>query len=106
MEDDITKAVAQIKDKIGEENSALVSDELAAILSSHQAGLEQKAADDKTISTLKSDKENLVNANAKLFQRLGFEEEKPTTFDRPLPPETEREPLKISDVINSKGDII
>lgn len=104
--DNFSKAIDSIKEKIGEENVALVSDELAEILSSHQAEVESGIEKDKEIGTLKSDKESLVNANAKLFQRLGFDETKPTTFDRPVTPEKEVEPLKISDIINDKGDII
>lgn len=103
--DNFSKAVEEIKSKLGEENTALVSDELAEIMSTHQADVDSNTAKDQEIGTLKADKESLVNANAKLFQRLGFES-KPTTFDRPPAPEKEVEPLKITDIINDKGDII
>lgn len=105
--DDVEKAVSSIKEKIGEENAALVSDELATVLSSSKAASEQMEDYAKTVETLKSDKENLVNANAKLFQRLGFEDKNhenapSVTTDN----SSDVSSLTIKDIINDKGDII
>lgn len=102
--DEFENAVNQIKEKIGDENSALVSDELASILSEHKATLQTHEEDVKTIDSLKNDKENLVNANAKLFQRLGFSEKQEPHFDTPKT--EEKQTLQITDIINEKGDII
>lgn len=105
--DEIEKAVSSIKEKIGEENAALVSDELATVLSSSKAATSELEDYAKTVETLKSDKENLVNANAKLFQRLGFEDKNHentpvVTTDN----SSDVSSLTINDIINDKGDII
>ena len=78
--DDFNKTIDHIKEKVGEENSALISDELISLMTEHKSLTEQNNEKAEQIATLKSEKDDLVNANAKLFRRLGFEDEQKTTF--------------------------
>ena len=56
---------------------------------------------------MKSEKDDLVNANAKLFRRLGFEDEQKTNFVVNEPEQkTEVKEIQIGDIINEKGEII
>lgn len=105
--DNFNKTIDHIKEKVGEENSALISDELISLMTEHKSLTEQNSEKAEQIETLKSEKDDLVNANAKLFRRLGFEDEQKTTFSTPDNTEQkESEEIKIGDIINAKGEII
>lgn len=105
--DKFNETINHIKEKVGEENSALISDELISLMTEHKALTDQNNEQTTQINTLKSEKDDLVNANAKLFRRLGFEDEEQTTFvQSPTPQETEIKEIQLGDIINEKGDII
>lgn len=105
--DKFNETINHIKEKVGEENSALISDELISLMTEHKALSEQNNEQTEQINTLKSEKDDLVNANAKLFRRLGFEDTEKTSFVQPqTPQEPEVKEISIGDVINEKGDLI
>ena len=105
--DKFNETIDHIKEKVGEENSALISDELISLMTEHKSLTEQDNEKSKQIETLKSEKDDLVNANAKLFRRLGFEDEQKTNFiTNETEQKTEVEEIKIGDIINEKGEII
>ena len=105
--DKFNETIDHIKEKVGEENSALISDELISLMTEHKSLTEQDNEKAKQIETLKSEKDDLVNANAKLFRRLGFEDEQKTNFiTNETEQKTEVEEIKIGDIINEKGEII
>ena len=106
--DNFNKTIDHIKEKVGEENSALISDELISLMTEHKSLTEQSNEQTKQIETLKSEKDDLVNANAKLFRRLGFEDEEKTTYNNANQTEPAKgsEEIKIGDIINEKGEIL
>ena len=106
--DNFNETINHIKEKVGEENSALISDELISLMTEHKSLTEQDSEKAKQIETLKSEKDDLVNANAKLFRRLGFEDEQKTTFSTATEPNqtNQSEEIKLGDIINNKGEII
>lgn len=105
--DKFNETIDHIKEKVGKENSALISDELISLMTEHKSLTEQDSEKAKQIETLKSEKDDLVNANAKLFRRLGFEEKEEATFTQNTTEQQPRvEEIKIGDIINEKGDII
>lgn len=105
--DKFNETIDHIKEKVGEENSALISDELISLMTEHKSLTEQDNEKSKQIETLKSEKDDLVNANAKLFRRLGFEDEKETTFtSNNTEQEKESVEIQIGDIINNKGELI
>jgi hypothetical protein len=106
--DNFNETINHIKEKVGEENSALISDELISLMTEHKSLTEQDSEKAKQIETLKSEKDDLVNANAKLFRRLGFEDEQKTTFSTVAEPNqtVESEEIKLGDIINEKGEIL
>ena len=101
------ETIDHIKEKVGEESSALISDELISLMTEHKTLTEQDNEKAKQIETLKSEKDDLVNANAKLFRRLGFEDEQKTNFVT-VPDQTNQsvDEIKLGDIINDKGEII
>lgn len=106
--DKFNETIDNIKEKVGEENSALISDDLISLMTEHKSLAEQSNEQTKQIETLKSEKDDLVNANAKLFRRLGFEDEHKTSFSEPYKTEqnSEDKEIEIGDIINEKGELI
>ena len=105
--DKFNETIDHIKEKVGKENSALISDELISLMTEHKTLTEQDNEKAKQIETLKSEKDDLVNANSKLFRRLSFEDSQETTFVKNnTEPKKESEEIKIGDIINEKGEII
>lgn len=105
--DKFNETIDHIKEKVGEENSALISDELISLMTEHKCLTEQDNDKAKQIETLKSEKDDLVNANAKLFRRLGFEDEQKTSFTTPDNADQKSvEEIKLGDIINQKGELI
>ena len=105
--DKFNETINHIKEKVGEENSALISDELIALMTEHKTLTEQNEENNKKIETLKTEKDDLVSANSKLFRRLGFEDEQKTTYTNSQTQQNEEvKEIKIGDIINDKGDIL
>lgn len=105
--DKFNETINHIKEKVGEENSALISDELIALMTEHKTLTEQNEENNKKIETLKTEKDDLVSANSKLFRRLGFEDEQKTTYTNSQTQQNEEvKEINIGDIINDKGDIL
>lgn len=95
-----------IRERLGEENSALVSEDLLNVLSSYKASLEKIAELETENEKLKADKEELLKTNGKLFQKIGFEKEKEAEEVK-LENEEEKTTEEIIDeLIDEKGEII
>lgn len=105
--DKFNDTINHIKEKVGEENSALISDELISLMTEHKALTEQNDEQATQINTLKTEKDDLVNVNAKLFRRLGFEDKEEMTYNQGnTEQKTGCTEIQLGDIINSKGDII
>lgn len=106
--DKFEEIISSIKEKVGEENSALISDDIISLMTEHKSLTEQNDSNAKQIETLKADKNDLLSVNAKLFQRIGFEDTEKMTFaeQNNTTQNGEPEEIKLGDIINSKGDII
>lgn len=85
-EEELNKINDNIKDKIGEENFAMIGDDLGTIITGREV-MDQTIRDrDSEIAELKSKNEKLVAANAQLFKQIpvghnskeSYEEESPT----------------------------
>lgn len=100
--EEFEQLINKIKEGLDETQSALISEDLLAIVSNYNNAVdsieEMKTENDK----LKSDKEELLKVNGKLFQKIGFEkdEEEPSTEEN-----EEVEEIKIEDIIDEKGDL-
>ena len=100
--EEFEQLINKIKEGLDETQSALISEDLLAIVSNYNNAVdsieEMKTENEK----LKSDKEELLKVNGKLFQKIGFEKE-----EEPEAEETkeEDEEIKIEDIIDEKGDL-
>lgn len=101
--EEFEKLINKIKDGLDETTSALISEDLLAIVSNYNNAVdsveEMKTENDK----LKADKEELLKVNGKLFQKIGFEKDEEES--RAEEAKEEVEEIKIEDIIDEKGDL-
>lgn len=101
--EDFEALINKIKDSLDETTSALLSEDLLSIVSNYKIGLDKIEEVSKDLEKIKSDKDELLKVNGKLFQQIGFD--KPEENDV-TPLEDEEDEVKIEDVIDEKGELI
>ncbi len=94
-----------MRERLGEENSALVSEDLLNVLSSYKASLDRIAELEEENNKLKADKEELLKTNGKLFQKIGFEKEEEAEEVAEESEEVSTEEI-IEELIDEKGEIV
>lgn len=102
--DEFEKLVNNLRDKLDETTVALVSEELLATLSAYNNGFDEYEKSVEEVEKLKSEKEELLKVNGKLYQRIGFDKEDEEKKEDNI--EDNKEEIKIEDVIDEKGDLI
>lgn len=103
--EEFEKLVDNLRAKLDETTVALVSEELIALMSAYTTGFDEYSKSVEEVETLKGEKEELLKVNGKLYQRIGFDEEKEEDkFNEDESPESEE--IKIEDVIDEKGELI
>ena len=103
MKEEIEKIIEALKGKLDETTNALISDDLVSILGA-VAGIDEQLSElNSTIETLKSEKEEILKVNGKLYQKIGFDEPAEETPEE-IPEEEVEE--KIEDIIDEKGNIL
>lgn len=95
--------IAKVKEKLGETESALMAEDLLGIVSAYSSALDEIDKLNEEMSKLTSDNEELLKVNGKLFQKVGFEDEKE---DEEKITEDDVEEIKVEDIIDEKGDFI
>lgn len=94
--------INKIKDGLDETASALISEDLLAIISSYNGAVDSVEEMKTENEKLKADKEELLKVNGKLFQKIGFEKDEE---DSSTEEKEEVEEIKIEDIIDEKGDL-
>lgn len=103
--DEFEKIVNGLREKLDETSVALVSEELLATLSAYNTGFDDYEKSVEEVEKLKSEKEELLKVNGKLYQKIGFDnDEKDDNDDDKKEPE--KEEIKIEDVIDERGELI
>lgn len=102
--DEFEKLINNLREKLDETTVALVSEELLATLSAYNNGFDEYEKSVEEVEKLKSEKEELLKVNGKLYQRIGFDKEE--TFEEKKDDVDDKEETKIEDVIDEKGDLI
>lgn len=102
--DEFETLINNLRGKLDETSSALVSEELLATLSAYNNGYDEFVESSNEIEKLKNDKEELLKVNGKLYQKIGFEKEEEKEDEKS--DDVEKEEIKIEDVIDEKGDLI
>ena len=102
--EDFEKIITDTRDKLDEKSQALISEDMLGIMGNYNSLLTTLNDRDDELKKLKSENDELLKVNGRLFQKIGFEkEEKRET----LPDNVEVvEKIGIDNLINEKGEMI
>lgn len=103
--EEFEKLINKIKSSIDETTSALLSEDLLAIISNYNSMYDSVTEKDEEIAKLKADKDELLKVNGKLFSKIGFDVEDENTSVTEENNNDEEE-LDVEDIIDEKGEII
>lgn len=100
--DDFEVLINNLREKLDETTMALVSEEILATLSAYNNGFDEYEKSVEEVEKLKSEKEELLKVNGKLYQQIGFDKEEEKEEEK----DDKSDEIKIEDVIDEKGDLI
>lgn len=101
--EEFEKLINNLRDKLDETTTALLSEELLTLLSNYNNGFDEYTKSVEEANKLKGEKEELLKVNGKLYQRIGFDKEETIEENKD---DTKDEEIKIEDVIDEKGELI
>lgn len=102
--EDFEKLINNLREKLDETTSALVSEEMLATISAYNNGYDEYEKSVEEVEKLKNEKEELLKVNGKLYQKIGFDKE--DVIDEKKDDDKEVEEIAIEDVIDEKGELI
>ena len=102
--EEFEKLVDNLRDKLDETTVALVSEELVALKSAYNTGVDEYAKITEENEKIKGEKEELLKVNGKLYQRIGFDKEE--TIEEKEDNIEDEDEIEIEDVIDEKGELI
>lgn len=101
--EELETLVNEIKDKLDETTGALISEDLLNIVSNYKLGIDEVSRLAEEVENLKSEKDELLKVNGRLFQKVGFDKEE---VEKEETSEDVSEELTVEDVIDEKGELI
>lgn len=69
-EEDLKAFTESLKEKLGDENMAMISDDLGTLMTQNSTAVSESLKKDETLKTLRENNERLVMANANLLQQI------------------------------------
>ena len=101
-QEDFEKLQNTMSTKLGQDNFALITDELATMMTDNNLMNTQITDANKQIDKLKQDKQNLLETNGNLMQKItmGFDD----NFVKKKEQETEVKKYNINDAFDEKGN--
>lgn len=98
-EDELNTISNSIKEKVGEETFATISDDIGKIITGRETMEKDIAERDTTIAGLKEKNQQLVDANASLFKQI------PTgSSQKEAAAEEDSKPINLRDVFDKNGN--
>lgn len=100
-EEDLIKLTDSIKEKLGEESSALIADDLGVLYTHNKEVQEQLDSYNKEITKLKDTNEKLVLANGSLLQQVPMAKEKEPECEKEA---TSKKSFNFSEMFDEHGN--
>ena len=97
-EDLLNSTIESIKSKLGEENSAIISDDLGILITNNTEALKELQEKDNSINDLKDRNEKLITANGRLLQQI------PMGTEQSPKQEEKTEPFNFRSLFDEKGN--
>lgn len=102
--EDFEKIITDTRDKLDEKSQALVSEDMLGIMGNYNSLLTTLNDREEELKKLKSENDELLKVNGRLFQKIGFEKEEKKEL-MPIKEEVV-EKIGINNLINEKGEMI
>ena len=102
--EDYEEMTKTLRGKLDETSSALISEEILSLLSAYNGGYDELDELKQEVDKLKTEKEELLKVNGKLYQQIGFDKEEKE--DETIDKNEDEEELSIEDIIDEKGELI
>lgn len=99
-EEDLTKLTENIKEKLGEESSALIADDLGILYTNNKEVVNKMSEQEKEIARLKDTNEKLVLANGSLLQQVPMGKSEPEKQEE----SPKKKSFDFSEVFDSHGN--
>ena len=102
---DFENLINSMRTKLGEENSALIADDLGTLITDNSQMNTEMDAKNNQITKLKQDKENLITSNGNLLQQISMGDD---ISSRPSNKKEEKEEKEFSfkSCFDEKGNFI
>lgn len=101
-EKQLQKISNSIKKKIGDENFAMIADDMGTLITGNSANLEEIKKGKEEINELRENNKQLITANGNLLKQVPMGVEDRTSDEEDAKPQR----IEISDIINENGEII
>ena len=99
--DGFNNLISKIRTSIGDEASALNSEDFLGIISAYNNLYDESEKKTEDINKLKTTNDELLKTNGKLFMQIGFNDPKPSSIEERIPQEEKK--LTIDEIIDEKG---
>ena len=98
-DEELTKFIDGLQDKLGKENSAVIADDLGILISSNAETQKALQARDEKIEKLRERNEKLILANGNLLKQIPAEGSEPARQDEERKPSS----ISIADAFDAHG---
>lgn len=103
--EDFEKLIDSLRDKLDETQRALVSEDFLNVKSAYNSLYDDVEKDKYEIAKLNQDKQDLLIANGKLFQKVGIEKEEKKEEKEEMKEDIKSDEEIIDDLIDERGEI-
>lgn len=102
---DFNNLIDGIKEKLGEENTSLIADDLGLLITDNSQMNSELDNKNNTIEKLKNDKETLIKTNGNLLQQVAMGEQD-NNFNMNNKEESKKEPFSFKKQFDKNGEFI
>lgn len=103
-DDELTKIIDGMQEKLGEENSAMIADDLGILISGNAEAQKRSREKDEKIKQLTAHNEKLILANGNLLKQMPVEHSEPA--DRRYDEDKPKKPINLADAFDAHGRFI
>ena len=103
-DDELTKIIDGMQEKLGAENSAIIADDLGILISGNAEAQKRSKAQDERIKQLTAHNEKLILANGNLLKQMPVEHSEPV--DRRDDDDAPKRKINLKDAFDAHGRFI
>lgn len=103
-DDELTKIIDGMQEKLGKENSAIIADDLGILISGNAEAQKRSQAQDEKIKQLTAHNEKLILANGNLLKQMPVEHSEPA--DRRDDDDAPKRKINLNDAFDAHGRFI